>query len=243
MMKHEAIEWSYEEVCSPGSEALKSIKPPESHHLMGKTCIAWFKLADVLARGEKERTLSIYRLLIHSINHEALSAQLEGDILRAFQDPNAVQSYVKAAALYQKQNELTLAALLYETIIYLAPDVVDYRQTLFSLYQKIGYSDHALMVGRTLLEMLVARDMVFKAHELVRDAQLGGQAQGALHEMFVINVLTSGKLIERSLLNTNIAAACDLYQDHAPDRLTAFLAKLAGLDEQAQEYAISCVKK
>lgn len=92
--------------------------------------IAWFKLADFVARGEKERALSLLRLLMHSVSDEALTCQLEGDILRAFQDGSAIDRYHTAADLYQKlgkfqqaisshqhavmfqENEKTLEALL-----------------------------------------------------------------------------------------------------------------------------------
>lgn len=92
--------------------------------------VAWFKLADFVARGEKERALSVLRLLMHSVSDEALTYQLEGDILRAFQDGSAIDRYHTAADLYQKlgkfqqaisshqhavmfqENEKTLQALL-----------------------------------------------------------------------------------------------------------------------------------
>lgn len=241
-MKHEAIECSYKEVRNPG-QLISSIAQETPHYMVGKSCIAWFKISEVLARGEKERTLNIYRLFAHSIQHDALSAQLEGDILYSFNDHNALQAYVKAAALYQKQNELTLAAFLYESIIRLAPDVIEYRQALFSLYKKLGYIDYATQAAEKLIALLIAGDAIFRAHELVRDAQLPGSAQGRLHELFVINVLMSDKTFERSLCNANIIAACQNYQVYAPDRLTKLLATLAGLDEQAYAYAVDCTKK
>lgn len=118
-MKHEAFERAQENGEMDKYVLIQEVAayPDVIQHLIGKTSIAWFKLADVLARGEKERTLSIYRLLIHSIHHDAIKAQLEGDILRSFNDPNAVQSYIKAADLYQKNGEFSLAVVLYESII------------------------------------------------------------------------------------------------------------------------------
>ena len=103
----------YEQIQESSSCPLMTVAgtsyPEVMQHLIGKTSIAWFKIADVMARGEKERTLSIYRLFAHSIRHEAVVAQLEGDILRTFNDPNAVHAYVKAAGLYQKNGEHVLA--------------------------------------------------------------------------------------------------------------------------------------
>lgn len=93
-----------------------------------KSSIAWFKLAEVITRGEKERALSIYRLLMHSVPHEAVKAQLEGDILDIFNDPAALQAYNRAAELYQNNNEDVQASLLYERIVALLLTQREYVQ-------------------------------------------------------------------------------------------------------------------
>src|SRR3990172_10433854 len=68
--------------------------------------IAWFKLAEFVARGEKERALGIYRLLIHSFDDKAFSYQLEGDLLSAFNDESARDKYLSAAQLYHKEGRI-----------------------------------------------------------------------------------------------------------------------------------------
>lgn len=75
--------------------------------------IAWFKLADFVARGEKERALSIYRLLMHSVAEGALTYQLEGDILLAFDDDAALDRYHVAANLYKKSGKFQEAISVY----------------------------------------------------------------------------------------------------------------------------------
>lgn len=69
----------------------------------GSYNIAWFKLADFVSRGEKERALMMYKLLMHSIQDEAFAHQLEGDILISFHDHRAIDRYMTAANMY-KQN-------------------------------------------------------------------------------------------------------------------------------------------
>ncbi len=60
----------------------------------GKYTIAWFKLAECVSRGEKERALGVYRLLSHSLDDSALVCQLEGDIFLSFNDKQqAVTNY------------------------------------------------------------------------------------------------------------------------------------------------------
>jgi predicted negative regulator of RcsB-dependent stress response len=75
--------------------------------------VAWFKLAEFVGRKEKERALSVYRLLSHSLPDDAFAAQLEGDLFLAFcDDERAVDAYQKAARLYEKNGQYDHAALL-----------------------------------------------------------------------------------------------------------------------------------
>lgn len=80
-----------------------------------RSSIAWFKLADFVARGEKERALSVQRLLMHSVVQEtALMYQLEGDILIAFNDDAAFDRYHIAANFYKKSGKIKEAISVYE---------------------------------------------------------------------------------------------------------------------------------
>jgi hypothetical protein len=67
----------------------------------GKRNVAWFTLAECVSRGEKERALGVYRLLSHSLDDSAVIAQLEGDLLWAFNDTTALEKYYVAATRYQ----------------------------------------------------------------------------------------------------------------------------------------------
>lgn len=116
-----------------------------------KHSIAWFKIADYVSRGEKERALGMYRLLSHSIDDQALRAQIEGDILWAFNDYESVQRYKKAAELYQGQQKLLQSAAVWEHILYLMlhepsldhtkEDEVAIRKHLVTLYEELGILD------------------------------------------------------------------------------------------------------
>lgn len=85
--------------------------------------IAWFKLADFVARGEKERALSVYKLLMHSVADAALSYQLEGDILLAFNDDVALEKYHLAANMYKKNGKFQKAIAVYEHVTLFKEDV------------------------------------------------------------------------------------------------------------------------
>jgi len=82
-----------------------------------KYSIAWFRLAECVSRGQKERALGVYRLLSHSIDDPALAIQLKADLLWTFNDPQAVELYVEAAQAYQKAERLQQAAAVYEHVL------------------------------------------------------------------------------------------------------------------------------
>lgn len=74
--------------------------------------IAWFQLADFVARGQKERALHMYRLLMHSIEDKAISFQLEGDILASFSDVGATDKYLLAINIYKNSGKFQQAISL-----------------------------------------------------------------------------------------------------------------------------------
>jgi hypothetical protein len=86
-----------------------------------KLSIAWFKLAQCIARGEKERALAVYRLLIHSFDDPALALQLEGDIFFAFDDEIAFEKYLGAVARYRAQGRREQARAVCEHVLALLP--------------------------------------------------------------------------------------------------------------------------
>lgn len=84
--------------------------------------VAWFKLADFVSRGEKERALSVHKLLMHSVQDEAVPYQLEGDILLAFDDDAALDRYHVAANIYKKASKMKQAASVYEHVTFFKQD-------------------------------------------------------------------------------------------------------------------------
>lgn len=102
--------------------------------------IAWFKLAEFVERGERERALGIYKLLALSINNKAFSYQLEGDILLAFEDSLAKEKYELAAKLYLEQENFTEAAGVLNHLVLLDPTILRWWQLLTDIYIK-NYSE------------------------------------------------------------------------------------------------------
>jgi len=134
--------------------------------------IAWFKIADFVARGEKERALTVHRLLMHSVSEPALSYQLEGDILLSFDDVSAIDRYHIAANLYKKAGKIQQAISIYEHVSAFKEDETIY-EALFDSYlliQQISsmldtFSQLAMICLRNnkkdFLVQLVHKNMIF----------------------------------------------------------------------------------
>ena len=88
--------------------------------------VAWFKIANLIERKEREKALSVYKLMVHSLPDRAYALQLEGDILLSFEDiPAACEKYIQAAYLYRNAKRWLNAASVYEHIQFLNPQNLD----------------------------------------------------------------------------------------------------------------------
>lgn len=105
--------------------------------------VAWFKLAEFVSRGEKVRAMGLYRLLAHSLDDQALILQLEGDLLRSFDDINAIQLYEHAAQAYKLSGRYMEAVSVYEHLIVLNPKQFLYRQAAIKLYTELEIPERA----------------------------------------------------------------------------------------------------
>lgn len=128
--------------------------------------IAWFKLAELIARGEKEKALNLYRLLSHSFDEQAYVLQLEGDILWAFDDRDAAERYRQAAFLYRKEQKVVAAAAVYEHLLTLEPKNYEYLSHAIISYAKLRWIEkikHHLNFLFGLLEIdEVSEDQVWE---------------------------------------------------------------------------------
>ena len=107
----------------------------------GDTSIAWYKLADLIARREREKALSVYRLLSHSFEDKAYALQLEGDILYSLDDKNALEKYKQAAFLYRKEQRWINALSICEHLLELDPHNVELVGILLDLYVRLDWHE------------------------------------------------------------------------------------------------------
>jgi len=117
--------------------------------------LAWFKLAECVARGEKERALGVYRLLSHSIADQAYALQLEGDLLLAFKDELAYDKYRAAIAWYHKANRLQEATAIGEHMALLCPHDSEVVELLLNLYQNLESLEKVVHYGGVLVDIFV----------------------------------------------------------------------------------------
>lgn len=119
--------------------------------------VAWFKLADFVARGEKERALSVHKLLMHSVADAAIPYQLEGDILLAFDDSSALDRYHIAANLYKKSGKMKQAASVYEHVCMFKQDI-KILEALFDVYLILQDYEAMLITFTSLAQLCLKKD-------------------------------------------------------------------------------------
>jgi tetratricopeptide (TPR) repeat protein len=107
----------------------------------GNASVAWFKLADLIARKEREKALNVYRLLSHSLQDRAYALQLEGDVLWSLDDRSALERYKQAAFLYQKDKRWVEAIAIYEHLLTIEQDNDAVLATLIPCYAMANWHD------------------------------------------------------------------------------------------------------
>lgn len=136
--------------------------------------VAWFKLAECVARGEKERALGMYRLLTHSLNDSSLARQLQGDIFLSFNDtPTAIEHYKAAAQLYKQSDRFLEAVAVYEHIATLVEDKQEPLIFLIDVYCMIGFYSRAITATARLLPLLLEKMELEKAREYLENLDKG----------------------------------------------------------------------
>ena len=132
--------------------------------------IAWFKLSELITRGEKEKALNLYRLISHSFDDKAYILQVEGDILWSFEDTGALEKYKQAAFLYEKEKRATAATAIYEHLLTLEPKNYNYLLQLITLYTKLDWWEKLKLHFNNLFGLLkkggISKDQTWDAIEI-----------------------------------------------------------------------------
>jgi len=206
--------------------------------------VAWFKLAECVARGEKERALGVYRLLSHSIEDQAFAVQLEGDILLAFNDKAAVDKYVQAAKKYIEENRLLQAAAVYEHAHAIEPNIVRYTKKLIELYTQLKFMDKVLQCQRILVHQYLEQKQSMEAHQLLVDLLKKNEYSFTQEQKQLVLLLLEQPHPIDEQVNMHLEGALEglMMGDNAQD-LQQFLTALDTLNPLYHEYALKYLKK
>lgn len=148
-----------------------------------KHTIAWFKIAECVSRGEKERALGVYRLLSHSFNDNAVARQLEADIHLCFGEQEiAIALYRHAIELYQKSDRFLEAVAICEHLLVMRPDDLLLRREAIKLYILLG------IVSKIRIHICKALDDIFTTNN-----------QQCLQELLAVLRAHSDELYEYAL--------------------------------------------
>ncbi len=125
--------------------------------------IAWFKLAEFVTRGEKERALGLFRLLTHSFDDRAFIKKLEAEILASFDDEQAFSEYLQAAHLYRVNGQSIEAVSIYETLVIFQPDRPEHHEKVIILFEELGNREKVLQYQKQLCTLFLTQNRVDKA--------------------------------------------------------------------------------
>lgn len=207
-----------------------------------KYSVAWFTLAECVARGEKVRALGVYRLLAHSIDDKAFRSQLEGDILLAFKDEEAINKYYESACLYQKSGRLLEAAAVYEHIITIASETRAYTAVLVEVYKQMKLPLKAAFHVRSLFGLAMKNADMQNGHDLLQelDSLEPLMATAVLHQQYVYALLNDKQHSVPHILEHIKKTIEGFFMAGDKKALNRFLATLEALEptyyEQAQAY-------
>jgi len=148
-------------------------------HSVDKQTVAWFKLAEFVSRGEKERALAMYRLLAHALDDQAFIRQLEGDLLLAFHDELAFERYNQAAVLYVKQGQTAQAASVYEHMIMFDSITQEQLILLIDLYKQLSKETRVIEATKHMIRCLLEQKL-FEQVSMILQSFDDNDAQGVL---------------------------------------------------------------
>jgi tetratricopeptide (TPR) repeat protein len=203
----------------------------------GSHNIAWFKLAEFVSRGEKERALSVYKLLMHSVADQAFAHQLEGDILLAFDDASAVDRYHRAADVYKKQKDYQKAIAVYEHVASCKNDLKN-LQALLEIYDYLQDDRGLVNSFARFANLAVATKniglLINQLHAYAAKTTISVQAELYAYTCLALLAHDPLNFSIKTYLQQTIELYCAVDNPHALDK---FMAKLKVLHESFYEFS------
>lgn len=208
--------------------------------------VAWFKLAECVSRGEKERALGVYRLLAHSFDNPAFATQLEGDILLAFNDQkNAIEKYHYAAQLYAKNDCPLEAAAVYEHLMVLVGDKQECITQLIDLYHALGITAKKVVYLQMKFALLLGSNKLEQAAHVIDQLEktLVGKDFNLLQQELSIALLKSD-IVSDIIVTQHVLKTVDgLIQNGDSKALQRFLMQVEGTNQKVHQKICDYLKE
>lgn len=203
--------------------------------------VAWFKLSNLIQRKEKERALGIHRLLMHTIDNPAFAKQLEGDLLVAFNDLDARNSYTESARLYRTKHQLSHATAVYEQLVKIFPHEPLFLQTLVTYYLELNHPTRIVLSLENLIEPLIGAHQEQETLDAIKHVSviLAPSDQATLYTQVVIQLIKAGSA-QQELIQQLIKNVVILLSDNPQER-DLFINTLNALHTTQSEFARTCI--
>ena len=208
-----------------------------------RSSIAWFKLAECVERGEKERAFGLYRLLMHSHEREAFREKLEGDILLAFDEELAIKKYSSAAHHYREEEAYKEALFIYETLIMLCPHTYDYLEKVISLCEVLKWKTKSALYQQQLYRLLMKQDELEKAVAVFKKAEkmIEDTEKFRFYRVFVIAALHN-KYTNQRVITSYLHKTLDYLMRFGTDNeITSFLGDISAINSVWHKDALAYI--
>lgn len=215
------------------------------HPFSDKYNIAWFKLAEYASRGEKERAIGIYKLLVLSFDDVAFSYQLEGDLLMLFQDETALEKYIRASILYIKENRFIQAAGIYEHLTTLKPENEEYLNKLIEIYENLNIEKNKIFTKKRLCKIHIKNNKLSDALEILKqiEEQTNDDDLAEIYESLSIQMIKI-KCFDKEIIIQYLKKSVDLHFNNNNHKLLQeMLIKLEALDSSYYSTIIQYLRR
>lgn len=208
------------------------------HVQQDKYNVAWFTLAECIARGEKVRALGVYRLLSHSIDDVAFARQLEGDIWMAFDDKEQAKTkYQEAAILYRTSGKLRESAAVHEHLHDMEPENIEIITRLIDTYRHLKDTVKLCEHLTSLFKLYILKNLIPTAQSILEELdKLAEQTPVAELHQHMLFALIRDKHHSQEIAHQHLKAAIQGFSNsentHGLQRL------LSSLEALHKQYAI-----
>jgi len=206
--------------------------------------IAWFKLAEFVTRGEKERALGLFRLLTHSFEDRAFIKKLEAEILASFSDEQAFAEYLQAAHLYRANGQLIEAVSIFETLTLFQPERSEHYEKVIAIFHELNNQEKVLSYQKQLCSLFVHQDRPDRAFAVFEKMNgLNDVERLSLQQGLVLSAVKN-RYPQQALITNHLHRTLDgLLRFAGETELNKFLASLQVLNAVWHKDAVDYLKQ